>query len=152
MNNEKLEIWSLQVPGWLLFLYLVYAQAIPAFDYQLGVAMGTQEPASRITEVGVAFWRGFAFGDLVVYLPLLALGLAGYYSGRRWGRVVLAAALGITVYWPVVCLAAVVAAREAAGWELGDETTYWIVLPLVALWGLWGLWLIARQPLNDGDT
>ena len=152
MKNGKLEFWSLQVPGWLLFLYLAYAQAVPAFDYQLGVAMGTQEPASRITEVGVGFFRGFAFADLVTYLPLLAVGLVGYQSGKRWGRVVLAAALGITVYWPVVCLAAVVAAREAAGWTLGDETAYWIVLPLVAFWGLWGLWHIARQPLHDRDT
>ncbi|MGD9265714.1 MAG: hypothetical protein PVJ71_08040 [Lysobacterales bacterium] len=151
MKYGKLEYWSLQAPGWLLFLYLVYAQAIPAFDYQLGVTMGTQEPASRITEVGVAFWQGFAFADLVIYLPVLGLGLVGYWLGRRWGRMVLAAALGITVYWPAVCLAAVVAARDAAGWELGDEAAYWTVLPLVALWGLWGLWHIARQPLNDRD-
>ena len=152
MKTGKLEFWGLLAPGWLLFLYLVYAQAIPAFDYQLGVAMGTQEPASRITEVGVGFFRGFAFADLVIYLPLLAAGLVGQWFGKHWGRIVLAAALGITVYWPVVCLAAVVAARGAAGWILVNETDYWLVLPLVALWGLWGLWHIARQPLHDRDS
>ena len=41
--------WILQLTGWLLFAYLVYAQAIPAFDYDLGIAMGTQEPAGTIT-------------------------------------------------------------------------------------------------------
>jgi hypothetical protein len=35
-----------------LVLYLIYAKAIPAFDYQLGVSMGTQESAEAITEVG----------------------------------------------------------------------------------------------------
>jgi hypothetical protein len=35
-----------------LVLYLIYAQATPAFDYQLGVGMGTQESAEAITEVG----------------------------------------------------------------------------------------------------
>lgn len=131
--------------GWLLLLYLVYAQAISAFDYDLGIAMGTQEPAERITEVGVAFWYGFAFGDLVSYGPLLAAGLIGHWLGRMWGRVLLGAALGISVYWPVVSLAAVAAARGAGGWNLADETAYWIVLPLITLWGVWGLWYIARS-------
>lgn len=136
--------WLIQIPGWLLVLYLVYAQAIPAFDYDLGVAMGTQESADVITGVGVAFWYGFAFGDLVTYIPLLAVGLAGYGYGAIWGRLLLSAALGITVYWPIVCLAAVVAARDADGWQIDNELPYWIVLPLIALWGIWGLWFLLR--------
>jgi len=58
----------------------------------------------------------------------------------------MAAALGITIYWPVVSLAAVVAARDASGWNIGDETAYWIVLPLITLWAVWGLWRLARNP------
>ena len=131
--------WMIQGPGWLLLSYLVYAQAIPAFDYELGVAMGTQEPEDAITAVGVAFWYGFAFADLVVYIPLLALGLIGYWSLKSWGRVLLASALGITVYWPVVCLAAVVLATDAPGWTLSNEAAYWAVLPLIAAWGGWGI-------------
>ena len=127
-----------------MLLYLVYAQAIPAFDYDLGVTMGTQESAKMVTDVGAAFWYGFAFGDLVIYIPLLALGLIGYWSGTIWGRVLLGSALGITIYWPVVSLATVVAARDATGWQLGNEAPYWIVLPLITLWGAWGLWRVAR--------
>ena len=52
--NRGAQHWGLQVPGWLLFAYLVYAQAIPAFDYQLGVRMGTQESARQITDAGAA--------------------------------------------------------------------------------------------------
>lgn len=146
MQNRGFGFWAIQVPGWLLVFYLVYAQAIPAFDYELGVAMGTQEPAERITEVGVAFWRGFAIGDLAIYIPLLALGLTGHRRGYRWGGTMLAAALGITVYWPVVCLGAVVAARGAEGWDLAGESGYWVVLPSVALWAAWGLYHVAKQP------
>ncbi len=134
----------IQAPGWLLLAYLVYAQAIPAFDYPTGVAMGTQEPAEVVSEVGVAFWYGFALADLLVYIPLLAAGLIGHWAGRAWGRVALAAALGITIYWPVVCLAALVAAREAPGWRLANETPYWIALPLIALWGAWGICQLLR--------
>ena len=140
MGNRGTGFWLLHGPGWLLLLYLVYAQAIPALDYDLGVSMGTQEPAEQITAVGVAFWYGFAFADLVVYIPLLALGLMGHWLGRAWGRIMLVAALGISAYWPVVCLAAIVAARSAPGWNLGVETAFWIVLPLITAWAAWGLW------------
>ncbi len=135
--------WWLQVPGWLLLVYLVYAQGISAIDYELGVRMGTQEPPETITEVGAAFWFGFAFADLAIYIPLLAAGLIGHCRGRRWGRIAFGAALGISVYWPVVVLSAAVDARDAAGWAI-DETPYWVVLPAIAVWALWGLINVAR--------
>lgn len=137
------DFWILQLTGWLLVLYLVIAQAIPAFSYELGVRMGTQESAAQISEVGVAFWYGFAFGDLVIYIPLLSIGLVGVWRRVVWGRVTLSAALGISAYWPIVSLAAVVDARGAPGWNLSDETAFWIVLPPITLWSIWGLvWLI----------
>ena len=115
MPRKDALFWALQGPGWALLLYLVVAQGIPAFDYELGVRMGTQESAEAVTEVGAAFWYGFAFGDLVTYIPLLAVGLYGHWRGDSWATTVLAAALGITVYWPVVCLATVTAAHGAEG-------------------------------------
>ena len=145
MRSRGAGFWFLQATGWLLFAYLVYAQAMPAFDYDLGVRMGTQEPAAQITDVGVAFWYGFAFADAVFYIPLLAVGLAGMVLGTAWGRVAMIGALGITVYWPVVCLAAIARARGAAGWSLPNEADYWVVLPLIAAWALWGLWWLLRS-------
>jgi len=143
MKNRNLDHWFLQTPGWILLAYLLYAQAIPAFDYELGVRMGTQESAEQITEVGAAFWYGFAFADFVVYIPLLAAGLIGHWRRHPRGRVIFAAALGITVYWPVVVLAAAVDARDASGWTI-DEGPFWIVLPAIAAWALWGLSRVAR--------
>ena len=145
MRIRSVEVWLVQCPGWLLLVYLIYAQAIPAFDYEFGVQMGTQEPASAITEVGVAFWYGFALGDLVTYIPLLFFGLLGHSFSRSWGRTVLGAALGITVYWPVVSLAAVFTARGAPGWQLASEAAYWVVLPVIALWAAIALWWVASE-------
>jgi len=139
---RKFQFYYVQIPGWLLFAYLVYAQAIPAFDYELGVRMGTQEPAASITAVGVAFWYGFAFADLAIYLPLLGAGLVGHWQQRRWGAAVLGAGLGITVYWPVVVLAAAVDARDAPGWII-DDAAYWSVLPIITVWALVALYMIA---------
>ncbi len=145
MNDRSIGFWVIQVPGWILLLYLIVAQGIPAFDYQLGVRMGTQESAAAVTEVGAAFWYGFAFGDLITYIPLLAVGLFGYWFGYTWSRAVLAAALGITVYWPVVCLTTVSAAHGLEGWSLANETAYWFVLPIIALWGAFSLWRISIE-------
>jgi hypothetical protein len=152
MQDRGIGFWLLQGPGWLLFVYLVYAQGIAAIDYDLGVAMGTQESASAITSVGTAFWYGFAFGDLVIYIPLLAAALVGNWLRRFWSRVALAAALGITIYWPIVCLAAVVKARDAEGWTLANEADYWVVLPVIAIWGAWGLWWVIRSGDDVRDT
>lgn len=128
--------WIIQGPGWALFAYLAIAQCLSAFDYSLGVRMGTQEPAEKITPVGVAFFWAFAVADLVFYTPLLGLGLIGHALGAGWGGIVLGAALGVTIYWPITCLAAVVRARGAPGWSLPKESQYWIVLPLIAVWAL----------------
>jgi hypothetical protein len=118
-----------------LLVYLVYAQVPAAFDYELGVRMGTQEPVEAITEVGAAFWYGFALADLLVYIPILAAGLLGLWRDCRWSPGVLGAA--------VVALAAAVDARDAEGWAI-DETLYWIVLPIITLWALVALSHIAR--------
>jgi hypothetical protein len=144
-GRSAVEFWILQISGWALLLYLIYAQCMPAFNYDLGVRMGTQEPASQVTEVGVAFWWGFAFGDLVTYVPLLFAGLIGHIAGWPRARMALAAAFGITFYWPAVSLATVHAAHGLEGWTLQDESLYWIVLPLISLWGLVCLWLLARE-------
>lgn len=141
---DRRDVFWVQVPGWLLLLYLVYAQMPAAFDYELGVRMGTQEPAELITEVGAAFWYGFAFADLLIYIPLFAVGLVGFWRGSRWGQAFLGAALGITIYWPVVALAAAVDARDAAGWTI-NETQYWVVLPVIVAWAAVALFRIAGR-------
>ena len=144
-REHGVAFWALQGPGWLLLLYLIYAQGISAFSYELGVAMGTQESAERITEVGAAFWYGFALGDLLTYIPILCVGLIGHWRGTHWGRMALAAALGITVYWPVVSLAALVDARDATGWNVSSEAPYWVVCLLIAVWGAWALGFVMRE-------
>lgn len=77
-----------------------------------------------------------AGADLVFYTPLLGVGLAGHFLATPWSDLILGAALGITVYWPIACLWTIRAARNAPGWRLPKEKQYWIVLPIIAVWGL----------------
>ena len=81
--------WFLQLTGWILLVYLIFAQGIAAFSYDLGVAMGTQESVAQVTEVGTAYWYGFPFGDIMPYIPLLLLGLIGHLRARYWGSMLL---------------------------------------------------------------
>lgn len=149
MSQRGIGFWLVQGPGWLLVGYLAYAQGIAAFDYDLGVALGTQEPAAQITPVGVAFWWAFAFADVVFYLPLLIAGLIGHWLSTAWAKSLLSAALAITVYWPIVSLAAVYAASGADGWSLPKESEYWLVLPVIAAWAAWALWRLVRSESSD---
>ena len=137
-----MDLWLIQIPGWLLFAYLAVAQGVSAISYDLGVRMGTQEPAERITGIGVAFFWAFAAADLVFYTPLLGIALVGHWMEAGWAVPLLAAALGITIYWPITCLAAVYRARGSESWSLPKEHQYWIVLPLIALWAALALWFI----------
>lgn len=142
---------GIKIPGWLLFVYLLYSQAIPAIHYEWGVKMGTQDSPEKVTEVGTSFWYGFAFGDLVCYIPLLGIGL--FSHDKPLGKAALTAALGITVYWPIVCLTAAVTARNAPGWHLdkSDEAQFWVALPIIAVWALWSLRCVSNQvPLKCG--
>ena len=139
---SDITFWIIQVPGWLLLAYLLAAQCTAAVNYALGVRMGTQEPAERISEVGVAFFKGYAGADLVFYVPLLGVGLIGHASGASWSGIMLGAAMGITVYWPVACLWTVKAARGAKDWDLPKEEQYWLVLPIIAGWAAVGLVLL----------
>ena len=34
---------------------------------------------------------------------------------------------------------------QGPGWNISNETPYWIALPLIALWGAWALWHLSRQ-------
>ncbi len=151
MAQRSTEFWFIQIPGWLLTAYLAIAQAIPGINYDIGVRIGTQAPVTDFTEVGVAFAYGFCVADLVFYVPILAIGLLGHWGGRPWSRIVLAAPLGISVYWPIVALVAFVDARGAPGW-LFDERPFflfWIIWPCIALWALWALWRLATSATSE---
>jgi hypothetical protein len=144
-TTSLLWLWLIEVPGWLLLLYLVLVQGPSAINYEWGVMSGVQESSEQITPTGVAFGTACARTDVAVYIPLLAAGLVGYR--REWGRVCLAASVGMTLYWTLMYMFVLPEARSS--WNLGDETAYWVVLPIVALWAFVTLGYLAMVQVPE---
>ena len=124
---------------------LPIGQTMAVIDYDFAVRLGMQEPASQITEIGVALNKGFGAADTLVYLPLFAIGLVGYWRGRSWGLIPLAAALGITAYWPVLCLYFLYAARNAPGFATSNYGLYLAILVPIFLYAVWALAFLHRS-------
>jgi hypothetical protein len=123
---------------------LLIGQTGALIDYDLMVSLGLQEAAHEITEIGVVYNEAFAAADTFVYLPLLVIGLVGLWFQTRWGVVTLAAALGITAYWPIVALCALYAAIGTPGFNFSNHTLYTAILVPVFVYGLCGLVFLAR--------
>jgi hypothetical protein len=137
--------WFLTVTALLLIALMLVGQTGSLFDYDFTVSLGLQESVGEITDVGVAWAVGSAFGDTVFYLPLFIAGVAGLLKRKGWGVFCMFGALAVTVYWPVVSLYAIYAGRDVLA--LSDEkyVSYSILLPLIALYGLWGMTFLYRN-------
>jgi hypothetical protein len=76
-RKRGLGFWILISIGILLILMFLLGQTLSLIDYDLTVSLGLQESEEEITKVGVAFAKGFAFGDTVFYIPLFVIGIVG---------------------------------------------------------------------------
>ncbi|MEJ2614729.1 MAG: hypothetical protein P8Z35_07210 [Ignavibacteriaceae bacterium] len=111
--REKISFWILIGPGLLLAFLLLLGQTLALFDYDLTVEMGLQESEAEVSKVGIAFAKGFGFGDTLIYLLLLITGIIGLLRNKNWGRYSMFNALAITSYWPIVCLYAFLSDKVA---------------------------------------
>lgn len=141
-NNSQIGFWIIMIVGIFLLAMLVLGQTLALIDYDFTVALGLQESAAAVTEMGVAVNKGFGVGDTLIYLPLLALGLVGLWRRTAWGILALSGAFAITAYWPVVCLSLLLFARGAPGFSFNDFAAYSLLLGSIAFYGLWGLWYL----------
>lgn len=144
-NSTKIKFWILIVTAIFLTCIYICGQTMAFINYDFTVAMELQEPAEEITEVGVAFNKGFGFGDTVVYIPILLAGIIGMIRKKYWGLFLMSGALAITIYWPVVCLSTLLFAKGSPGFNFSDYLSYSILLSIICIYGLWGLLFIYRN-------
>ena len=86
MNYQRgIGFWILISISILLTLLLLAGQTHSLINYDSAVAMGLQESVEEITAVGIAFAKGFAFGDTAIYIPLIIVGVIGLLRKKRDG-------------------------------------------------------------------
>ncbi|MBT8312468.1 MAG: hypothetical protein HKP23_06540 [Flavobacteriaceae bacterium] len=137
--------WIIIIIGILLLVLLLLGQTLAVFNFDLAITMGLQETKREIGEVGIAFAKGFALADTLVYVPLLLIGLIGLLSKRKWGYLAMMISLGITVYWPVVHLYAIYIETEAINLDPEKYITFPITLTFLIIYGLFGMVYLYRN-------
>ena len=144
MNNEKgsKSFWILISIAILLVIMFLAGQTLSLFNYDLTVRLGLAESENEIGKGGVAFLKGYAFGDTIFYMPLLILGIVGLIKSKKWGFYSMFGALAISVYWPATILYAIFIERTAITLQADKYISFSILLPLIMIYGLWGMWYL----------
>lgn len=144
-ENRGFAFWILIVFGIFLIVIYLLGQTMALLNYDFTIKIGLQEPGSIITPLGVAFNKGFGFGDTLVYIPLFILAIAGLIGRKEYGLYTMFGALAITMYWPAVSLSTLYFAKGSSGFHFTAYTSYTIVLSLIFLYGFWGCCYVFRN-------
>ncbi len=144
-DRRTFGFWVLVIVGMLLLLILISGQTMAIINYEFAVSMGLKESKDIVGEMGVAVNKGFGAGDTIIYIPLLALGLAGLWLKKMWGVFAMAGALAITVHWPVVAMFLLLYARGTPGFSFTSYASYAMIFTVLTVYGAWGLWYLYRN-------
>ncbi len=146
--------------GIFMIAFMLLGQTMSFIDYDFTVSLGLQEHGDIVTAIGVAMNKGFGLADTIVYIPLVALGIAGLFMRRQWGVFAMMGAMGITAYWPIVCLSFIYFAKGAPGFAFTRYGAYTVLLSTISLIGIWGMWylysrrncLVAQRRAGDASA
>lgn len=146
-NKRPIGFWILMIIGIFICVMLLLGQMMSFINYGFTVSIGLQESEDMVGEVGVAVNKSFGVGDTIIYLPILVIGIVGLWLGKNWGLFAMTGALGITAYWPMVCMFFILFARGAPGFNFAKSTAsaYAIFLTALTIYGLWGLWYLYKN-------
>ena len=144
-NRRPIGFWVLMILGMLFSVMLLLGQTMSFINYDFTVSIGLQESKDVVSEMGVAINKGFGVGDTIIYLPLLVIGIVGLWLRKKWGLFAVVGALGITAYWPMVCLFFLIFAKGTPGYNFTSFTSYIIMLTAFTVYGLWGLWYLYKN-------
>ena len=146
MNNKRgLGFWMLISVGVLLLLFLLIGQTFSLINYEDAVGLGLQESVEEISQVGIAFAKGFAFADTVAYIPVLLLGIIGLFKRKKWGVYMMFASCAISVYWPLVHLYAIYIGKDVITLEPEKYLSFPITLSFIIIYGVWGMWYLYKK-------
>ncbi len=137
MIQPTIITWILIVFGAVfIFLPMLYVQLLMIFKPQSrrtkDIIIGKGEDWRDKTHFKMSY--GFAWGDILIWLPLMEAGIIGVILGRPWGYVLLAASAFMSVYINIVL------------WFTEKEYVYPAFGPLAYytyFWGFFVYWGVA---------
>jgi hypothetical protein len=132
----------------VLTIFLLVGQTFSLINYELVVSLGLQESVEEVTSLGIAWAKAFALGDTLAYIPFLIAGIIGLIKRKRWGYYAMFGSLAISVYWPIVNLSAVYLGRDSVVLSPDKLTSFYIILPLITIYGIWGILYIYKHQKN----
>jgi len=145
-NRRYFSFWILIIVSILLTLFLLVGQTFSLINYETAVALGLQESVEEISEVGIAFAKGFALADTIIYIPLLFTGIIGLLRRKKWGVYLIFASCAISVYCPLILLYAIYIGKGVIILNPEKYVFFPIALSFIILYGLLGMWyLYANQ-------
>lgn len=140
--KRNLGLKILIITSIVLMLFLLSGQTFSLINYKAAVDLGLQESVEEVTEVGIAFAKGFAFADTIAYIPLLLIGIIGLLKRTKWGLYAMFASCAISVYWPLAHLYAIYIGIDVIILHPEKYVSFPIILSFIILYGLWGMWYL----------
>jgi len=151
-RRGKMSSLSRPVAFWVIVAFLIYdlaffiiGQSTTLFAYDFAVRIGLQESAELVGEYGVRVNRSFGLADTVVSIPLAILSLLGLFLRRQWALTILAAFMGVTLYWPICCAGLLLFLPGAPGYNFAPSIGYWLIFAFHVGFALWTLFLIISR-------
>ena len=144
IKNKTISDWMFFTVGIIILFMLFLGQTMSFINYEFTVSLGLQESIEQIGSFGVAVNKGFGISDTIIYIPLMLIGLIGTWTKKKWGIWSMIAALGITIYWPVVCLAIIFLSEGVPDVQFTDIMEYVLILSFITFYGIWGLWYLYK--------
>jgi hypothetical protein len=148
VTNRPIAFWIIVVILALSVALMLMGQTMAVFNYDLAAQLGLQESRSQVGEFGVQVNRAFGAGDTVVYVPLMLLSLLGLFLRKRWSLLTTAAVAGVSAYWSVTILSALLFLQGVPGYEYVPGLEIWFFVVAYAILGVLGLFYLPFR----GDT
>lgn len=139
MKGKGIQFWFLMSVSALLVVFYLVGQTTALFSYEFALKLGMQESVEEVTEVGIAYAKGFAFADTVFYIPLFIIAIIGLYKEKPWGLYAMLGSMAVTIYWPLVSLYAIFIGRNDFNLSQDKYIAYTVVLSLIVVFALWAL-------------
>ena len=126
-------------------ILLLAGQTMALIDYDFAVETGLQEHIDEVTVLGVEMNKAFGASDTFVYIPLIVIALVGLIGRKSWALIPTAAVMGISAYWSVTMIFALLFFEGTPGYRLQPGMEYWIILSTYTLFGVWGLLYLSTR-------